>query len=112
MCVCVQRERERASTHRCDGERVERVHAPRPRDGAAVLLCDLVVEAVHPRDVARLVVPPQQRELGGIAHLQQQQIRQCLDAERTTVDIVPLQRVEEEEEVGDDDEVSDEQMNE
>ena len=62
-------------THR-QGEEVEDFGAVPPRIGIAVLALALVVEAIHLRDLAGLVVAAQQRHARGVPRFEEEQERE------------------------------------
>lgn len=53
-----------------EGEEVKGLIEILPAVGVAVLLIDLVEEAIHHGDVPALVVPPQQVDAVGVLHLE------------------------------------------
>ena len=71
------------------GEVVEEVCEGVPDAEAAELADALVVEAVHLRHGAALVVAPQQRDAVGVAHLERQEQQDRLHAAVAPVHVVP-----------------------
>ena len=71
-----------------EGEVIEHLAAPAPDVGRAVLALALVVEAVHLRDLARLVVAANERDALGVAHFEREQKEEGLHAVETAVDEV------------------------
>lgn len=77
---------------RAEREVVEDLAAPAPDVAAAVLALAFVVEAVHLRDLAGLVVPPNQRYALGVADLEREQQQEGLHAVEPAVDKVACGR--------------------
>ena len=67
---------------------VEQIGEVFPHVGIAVLAQALVVEAVHLRDLPRLMVSTQNRDALGVSDLERDQESHSLDGEVTTIDIV------------------------
>lgn len=80
---------EHAAVHdRAEREVVEHLAAPPPHVAAPVLALALVVEAVHLRDLPRLVVPPDEGDALRVPHLQREEEQEGLDAVEAPVDKV------------------------
>lgn len=71
-----------------EGEVVEDLAAPAPDVGRAVLALALVVEPVHLRDLARLVVAADEGDPLGVAHFEREQKQEGLHAVKAAVDEV------------------------
>lgn len=71
-----------------EGEVVEDLAAVAPDVRGAVLALALVEEAVHLRDLPRLVVPPDERDPVGVAHFVGEQQEESLDGVEPAVDEV------------------------
>lgn len=71
-----------------EGEVVEDLAAVAPDVRGAVLALALVEEAVHLRDLPRLVVPPDERDPVGVAHFVGEEKEEGLDGVEPAVDEV------------------------
>jgi hypothetical protein len=71
-----------------EGEEVKGLIEIFPAVGVAVLLVDLIEEAVHHGDVPALVVSPQKVDAVGVLHLQAEEERDGLDGVVAAVDEV------------------------
>jgi len=76
-----------------EAEVVKDLGAVAPHIDRAVLLEALIVEAVHLRDLAALVVAADQRDAVRVAHLERQQKQEGLDAVEAAVDVVAEEQV-------------------
>lgn len=72
---------------------VEQVGEVLPHVRVAVLAQALVIEAIHLRDLARLVVAAQNRDAVGVAHLERHQQRHGLHRVVAAVDVVAHEQV-------------------
>lgn len=74
--------------NRSECEVIENFAAVAPDVRGAVLALALVEEAVHLRDLPRLVVPPDERDPVGVAHFVGEQQEEGLDGVEPAVDEV------------------------
>ena len=79
--------------HSRNAQAVEYVHEVLPRVRASVLLHALVVEAVHLRDLASLVVAAEQRDAVGVTRLQGEEQLDTLHAEVAAIHVVAHENV-------------------
>lgn len=77
-----------AINNRGECEVIEDLAAVAPDVRGAVLALALVEEAVHLRDLPRLVVPPDERDPVGVAHFVREQQEEGLDGVEPAVDEV------------------------
>ena len=78
---------------RSNAQAVEHIHEVLPRVRTSVLLHALVVEAVHLRDLASLVVATEQRDAVGVARLQGEEEFDTLHAEVAAIHVVAHENV-------------------
>ena len=76
-----------------NAQAIKHVDEVLPRVRASVLLHALVVETVHLRDLASLVVATEQRDAVGVARLQREEQLDTLDAEVTAIHVVTHENV-------------------
>lgn len=81
------------STYSCNRQVVEDTAAVFPYIGAAILLLAFIVEAVNSRNLTRLVVSSQQRDLIGPASLQRQKESESFQTVITSIDKISHKHV-------------------